>query len=157
RRAKPSIAFDQGGDAGGGKDGHTVDERQMDADAERRDRCRPRNRLRRRWCVREQAGAGQDSMVMGVENPIVHTSGQPEIVRVDYKAPHDQLLGIRKTCAATAPPARSSAHGLRRARSWLTSSSFSNVACSSCTITQVSRPSDGMPAADNASTEMSRR
>src|SRR5258707_9602155 len=96
-------------------------------------------------CIRENACAGQDSAVVRVEDAVIDADGQAQVVGVDYEAAqHGRLLSMRNTCAARTLPAENSRHGAAP-RSCHTNGWFSNVRCSSCTITQTSGSRDGTP------------
>src|SRR5262249_30318586 len=110
------------------------------------------DRVGRRGRVGEQTGAREDAELVSIENPVVDADGQPEIIRVDDESPqHGQLLGIRKTRAASAPPASKSRQGARSRSTRATVSRFSNVTCSRWTISHEVR-SGASPWADSART-----
>src|SRR5437867_8700921 len=130
----------------------------MRTEAERREAARARDRIGGRRSAGKQAGAGQDAVMVGIEDAIVDADGQPEIIRVDDKAaPHRYRSASRNTWAATIPSTRYSFHGFPLVRSCSTSNRFSNVVCSSCTITHVSATPGGSPPADNERALMSGR
>ena len=98
RRAEPSIVFDQGGHAGGREHRCTVDECKMDSDAEGGTNADTMQRVNRRRRIGEQAGAGEDASVMGVEDAGVDAHGQAKVIGVDDKlSKHGYLPEMRNT------------------------------------------------------------
>ena len=90
----------------------------MRADAERWASTSAADGVGRRRRIGEQARAGDDASVVGVENAVVDARGQAKVVGVDDKtSSHDRVPGRWKTWAVSASPAWNSRHGASRCRS----------------------------------------
>src|SRR5438552_1330255 len=158
RRSEPPVIVDEAGHMAGRKRRRTIDEGQMNADAKRGMRSDATEGVRRWRSVREHACARENSSIVGVENAVVHADRQAEVIRVDDEiAKHGYLPGMRNTWAASASPAWNCCQGSNRRRNCATTSWFSNVMCSSCTITHEEWSPYGMPCADSDRTGRSVR
>src|ERR1700732_545866 len=101
--------------------------RKMDSDAEGGTNTGTLQRVSRRRRMGEQAGAGEDAQVLGVEDAGVDAHGQAQVIGGDDQlSKHGYLPEMRNTWAASASPARNSRHGTDCRRSCSTTSWFSN-------------------------------
>src|SRR5262249_55257709 len=106
RTPKPSIVLDEAGHAAGRERRHTIDERQMNADAERRTKSSVTNRIRCGRRVREQTCAGEHAAIVSLENAVVDAPGETKVICIDDQVPkHAYLPRMWNTCAARTGPA----------------------------------------------------
>ena len=104
-RNRPS-SVSRVGTRSGGSVGAAIDQSQMDADAEGRSAPHAADGVRSGGSIGHEACACENAAVVRVEDAIVDTDGQPEVISIDSKdASHVQLLGLRKTWAVSAASA----------------------------------------------------
>src|SRR5437773_3150759 len=94
RTAEPFIVCDERGDPAGRERGCAVHEREMNAHAERWSAARATDCVGCRRSAREQAGARQDPVIVGIEDAVVDANGQPEVVGIDDEAAY-HVISLR--------------------------------------------------------------
>jgi hypothetical protein len=80
---KPAAAIDQAGDLGRRQRRNTVDENEMQADAQVWEPAGARHRVGRRRGGYHQAGGGKDALAVRLLNRLIDRRIEPEIIRAD--------------------------------------------------------------------------